>query len=520
MSLITVNPPPVYVAGGKPSSTVPLSGVGSRLQFSDAIPDDSVAQDYNDGDRSPAMMEISLMPTSFGRPSLAIPPVTAPRACGFPFHTACWHIMGNLPLQYHADSQAVFNLCLSSLSSLAQFLGHADLEIEQHDLFDIPALRNVFELETDKNDIPRHMELLSSRHSTDTKGSFRELPAEILELILLYLPSVDVVRLKQASCVFANVALSDMFWRSRFGPGRELDVVFESRADFPSHRGHWRQLYISAKRLSDHHPALANRRRVWALASSLQHLLYRMSSVCCDGSPVRSLFEPTAPLDSRQWITASRALKALVQSFGTGSRVLYERFHVAHDQQGIRGLAALSHVDMPAADWAGEYPDIPKRRLALNNIDSDTKVAFKAGFDALKMVTLSISHQSPAPTELVTKPSFRNTALWFPDIPDPCLLFRGVEPFQSSDPHQDLPIITDIFGGNNGHYLPYVLGITVWIGKDDQLLDLEVSLSTEYKPGKLAQNNPIGTTRSKWYWTAQVGSALLGWMCFTAGTAR
>ncbi len=410
------------------------------------------------------------MCTKFGGPSLAIPPVTSPRVWGFPFHTSCWDIMGNLPLQYHGDTQAVMNLCLSfpaqigilnwghDYGGLVQsqiapselnpgeelwFLGHANLETQRHDPFDIPALRNIFEHEAGSDAVPGYPESLPSRRGTDTKGPFLGLPAEILELILLQLPSADVVRLRQASWAFANVALSDMFWRSRFWPGREFETVFESTRNFQSHRRHWRQLYISTKHLRGH-PAPENRRRIWELASSLQGLLGKMSSVCCGGDPVRSFLEPNAPLDARQWITASRALKKPEQCFTNGSRVLYERvldipddvaaifvsqvaicgrqhiggirflqrngnsitlgycypqteisliscehgscrtvgFHLAQDQRGIRGLAALSDADMPASRWAGEHQDIPKRRLALNNMDGDTKIALKGGFDA------------------------------------------------------------------------------------------------------------------------------------------
>ncbi len=123
---------------------------------------------------------------------------------------------------------------------------------------------------------------------------------------------------------------------------------------------------------------------------------------------------------------------------------------------------------------------------------------------------MSISHQSLGPTELVSKPGLRDTALWFPEIPDPCLLFRGVEPFRTPDAQQDLPINLCIFGGNDGQYLQYVLGITVWNGQYDVLLDLEVSLSTGYKPGRLGQRKSESNDKTEMVLDGPGGERIIG----------
>jgi hypothetical protein len=129
-------------------------------------------------------------------------------------------------------------------------------------------------------------------------------------------------------------------------------------------------------------------------------------------------------------------------------------------------------------------------------------------------VSLSISHQSLAHTELVSKHGLRDTALWFPEIPDSCLFFRGVEPFRTADAQQDLPISQYIFGGNRGQYLQYVLGITVWTCQNDVLVDLEVSLSIGNRPGRLCQNKSEPNNKTEMVLDGAGGERIIGLEAF------
>ena len=62
-------------------------------------------------------------------------------------------------------------------------------------------------------------------HSVTGTDPFPVLPAEILQNILHHLPIADVIRLRQSSRVYANMPLSQSFWRSRFLPGREFEAT-------------------------------------------------------------------------------------------------------------------------------------------------------------------------------------------------------------------------------------------------------------------------------------------------------
>ncbi|KFA76645.1 hypothetical protein S40288_05956 [Stachybotrys chartarum IBT 40288] len=253
---------------------------------------------------------------------------------------------------------------------------------------------------------------------------------------------------------------------------------------------------------------MLNRRRVWALCSSLYRVLEAMGSTRCGGSAVQSFWEPGAPPDERLWVTASRALKPPRKYFDTGSRAIYERtlllpprtvavfgslfdlfgrryisgirvlddsgksfslgyrhtaqekllsqgqgplriagFCIAHDQKGVRGLAVISDAGV-MSDWLGDYEGIPKRRLVLGAEGSDLIECLKGGFD---LVSLGVGSVCEAEKKPVTPLSFRDTTLWYPEIPYPNFSFLGVsENLHLSDQNQELPLCFNVFGGDNG----------------------------------------------------------------------
>jgi hypothetical protein len=111
--------------------------------------------------------------------------------------------------------------------------GIAD-ETARSNLYGIPKLRPLFE-----NDYSIHDEdqsgTVSLAQGTETgavSGSawstdpFNWLPIEVLIQILTKLGSMDVIHLKQACRIYAELVLPDVFWRSRFLPGREFEYLF------------------------------------------------------------------------------------------------------------------------------------------------------------------------------------------------------------------------------------------------------------------------------------------------------
>ncbi len=175
--------------------------------------------------------------------------------------------------------------------------------------------------------------------------TFSKLPAEMLELILSYLPSPDVVRPRQASRSFARIPLLDWFWKSRFLPGRELEFIYESGDSTSSHHGRWRTLYASVKDDYLDRPSLVNRRRIWHLASAIKYLLYQTTGVSRDGIPSRSFLEPNLASDDVPWINAGRAGMALAESFIVGSRALFGRISAVPNDMAALFVSTIDIFD-------------------------------------------------------------------------------------------------------------------------------------------------------------------------------
>ncbi|GAD94756.1 hypothetical protein AOR_1_502134 [Paecilomyces variotii No. 5] len=114
-----------------------------------------------------------------------------------------------------------------------------------------------------------------------TKGHyldvFAKLPIEIIHLILTWVPSDDIQRLRLASRSVSSVSrvdnLSQLFWKSRFSPEFEMGFILPVRLD--DHRD-WRRLYFAIKhalRNPERFPRLRNRKRIWQIAGSNASLL-------------------------------------------------------------------------------------------------------------------------------------------------------------------------------------------------------------------------------------------------------
>lgn len=150
--------------------------------------------------------------------------------------------------------------------------------------------------------------------------SFARLPMELLQEILLYLPSTDVAKVKMASGTFAAMPLTQRFWASRFQRGFEFHHVFEAQERDAKTRC-WRILYSEVKQFQ-HDPNFRNRYRIWNRCLALENRLRSLSSVTLEGSPSWSFFEPGAPDDDLAWIFASGTVKEPDSSFDRSCRIL------------------------------------------------------------------------------------------------------------------------------------------------------------------------------------------------------
>ncbi|KAI0853022.1 hypothetical protein F5Y00DRAFT_271566 [Daldinia vernicosa] len=413
-------------------------------------------------------------------------------------------------------------------------LANLKTDVYTHDPLNIPQLRHLF---TDsinlhvRNDASVTNETPAIYH---TGGDpLNGLPTEILHMILIWMDSRDVANLRLASPVYASLVLPDRFWLSRFWEGREFEYVFEANMIRSAGRD-WRQLFQRVKLLASL-PSMANRRRVWSLARHLCGLINRRRSYnSCNGEKISTLFEPDGIPDSGRWVTAGPTLYAPTEQYRSGARSLYERrvtleatsksiyvstvkiknkryvsgirivynndqsalfgycnaddganvtwgehqqpitligFHVAFDSKGIRGIRILSSV-AGLSYWIGDWYELSQRILVLPTHLPPQYL--KGGFDALKLVSLSISDgedtSPPSPSTLHHQhSSLRETAIWHGEIPHKELSFLGPHNTLLKDYRDSLPFSLLIFGGVDGTQLPYLIRITVWVVDNTEL---------------------------------------------------
>src|SRR5436190_3299598 len=227
-----------------------LSGVGIRAPLADLAPIDAEAS-YNDPDLDPScVIDIYLLKTNFSTMSFA--PLTAPSPqWGFPFHASCWNLLTVAQHPGKVNIQLLNHICRScptqfgrlnwghNFGGLMEYgtdpknllpgedrrlAGQLNPQLTSNESFgdslffanplDVPHLQQLL----DQNLKPKEVvDQMAHKYSApDQSDCFPILPLEILQEILLYLPSKDVLNLKLASVVFAPMPLSSVFWASRF----------------------------------------------------------------------------------------------------------------------------------------------------------------------------------------------------------------------------------------------------------------------------------------------------------------
>lgn len=443
-----------------------LSKLGDREQRTDVIETD---QCHNDQPSS--RLNIPLVRDVFGGSfDTAVQSDETPTIWGFPFHRSCWSILTKAFGHDLPDLRGILDVLLSvsTMGNGRLMFGHDYGGLLKPYPGSHEALPGVEHFSSWRPrslpeyllDPPHSVELrlilresieggaygpvpppgVSMRPPVNAVDVFRKLPPEIIQMILLLLPSTDVASLRRASPTLAYLPLSEAFWISRFKSDAEFGFAFEAREDAVARNGHCGSLYnLLHRRLEV--PSIRNRKRVWELATVLAATATRATELACQGQPHRTFLDADAPIDGIRWITASRNLRKPEAMFNDGCRALHQRsvdmpegivsifashanffgtfyicglrlafsgdeqrvlgyidqstgslaykgeanaimgFRVAQDTRGIRGLSVLSQLD-PPTPWAGEYDELPKRRLIFSSSNDHRRITMlKGGFD-------------------------------------------------------------------------------------------------------------------------------------------
>ncbi|CAO2654168.1 Nn.00g109010.m01.CDS01 [Neocucurbitaria sp. VM-36] len=171
------------------------------------------------------------------------------------------------------------------------------------------------------------------------QGHLVGLPAELLEYILMLLPSEDLVNARLASRTFSVIPLSKAFWRSRFAVGQDFESIIEPwlyQAEVIRNPrfAEPRKVYKVLKSESSSR-VLANRRRIWELNRPLVSALqsFALHEKACDrvepsGRPLASLWQPDLEdEDLSRWDCAhGELLDSELQPYHFGCRPLFKRY--------------------------------------------------------------------------------------------------------------------------------------------------------------------------------------------------
>ncbi|KAH7349109.1 hypothetical protein BKA66DRAFT_614027 [Pyrenochaeta sp. MPI-SDFR-AT-0127] len=198
-------------------------------------------------------------------------------------------------------------------------------------------LKNLLEKGNEKTKtLPVHSRV--QMDDTAMPSRLTALPVEILEYILMLLPSRDVLNARLASRIFLAIPLSKAFWRSRFTPGHELESVIEPwlyKAEIIEEiRFSDPKIVYEVLKSETSSRALANRRRLWGLLKPLVSALCSFAvyegafhSIEPRGSPLASLWQPELNNeDTARWDCAhGELLDSEFQPYHFGCRPLFKR---------------------------------------------------------------------------------------------------------------------------------------------------------------------------------------------------
>ncbi|PSN64444.1 hypothetical protein BS50DRAFT_678550 [Corynespora cassiicola Philippines] len=211
---------------------------------------------------------------------------------------------------------------------------------------------------------------------------FAHLPAEILDLILSWLPNADVHSARLASRVLASTPLSPTFFRSRFnpqipGPHAHIPEPLLHKAGLLND-----PLFASARAVHEAlvacggGPHLRARKRVWGVIQPLARALdglavhKRMSgSVVPCGEGMASLAEPGEGAEDRcRWSCAHGELREGMGVFQFGCRAVYKRCVSLEE----RVTKHMSPADVNSRGWAHGQPAL---YLSASNLKQKIRIA-------------------------------------------------------------------------------------------------------------------------------------------------
>ncbi|KAI2470143.1 hypothetical protein F4781DRAFT_196502 [Annulohypoxylon bovei var. microspora] len=336
---------------------------------------------------------------------------------------------------------------------------------------------------------------LNTYHGVDSESNaLCLLPRELIMLVLAYLPSRDVCKLRLVSRYVADLSspglLDQKFWASRFGPEFEMGFVFAGLSNSrPTEPADWRTLYLKIKAAlkSKLFYGLKNRRRIWHTFQHISDALYvRLENESwIESSPppdtarpfpqsmvfAEALFESTNPrfpptkpslsLSCRLFEWRSfiwpRSLDSVPKRLQVSTIYSNGKTYIS----GLQDSYTVSIGDMELTD--------PGSGIAkLITGDNMRCIGFHLGLDACKIISISLMRQETrALSNSINKD--RGTAsqnlgpleVWNPNIPAAPPVWH----FPESSPTQYFNLCLNMnFGGPDGQLLQSLVRVDVLMG--------------------------------------------------------
>ncbi|EGU74213.1 hypothetical protein FOXB_15274 [Fusarium oxysporum f. sp. conglutinans Fo5176] len=436
----------VYTFDREANARAYLSTDGFRASRHHYIVVDPADYRFNDG-RS---IRVILMPYDCENPFRGpLPPGMLPEAWGYPFHAACWKILNTFGTVDQKDLQSILNLCHSAPKQLGMLnWGHDYRGQACHRLHVAPGEENFltwsYRRDPDANpysivELTQIFDKLASNtfnnfteseplpklHRFTVRDPFLRLPADILLELANHLTLTEVTLMKRSSRAFTNLSM--------FEPDAMPAELLDQKS--------WTNV---SRTLSP--PGKLFQRGCRFFYTRMLVLPSNLSAV----------YVSTIDIFERRYVSGLRFSDGSSKDFTIGfqhprqeellvqqaTSIQIKGFDVAFDQHGVRGICIL-FGDGTQSYWAGEYENIPKRRVQ-GYAEEDTVTHLMGGFDAAKLVIIAINRDPPS-----WEPSM--STLWYPEIPTPDLLFPGLDatinnPFRpSSSVEQDLPACFALF---------------------------------------------------------------------------
>ena len=313
---------------------------------------------------------------------------------GFPFHESCWGLLEQACVPTGVDLAALWRVLLSVSSACdVPNWGHtygglyvpiawgggarfarprapwlmATLPIAHADPFHVPELTGAVEAarlaDDDAAAAIKPLEKAISpvpRNCGTPVDPFATLPSEIRTMLLAYAETTDAANLRLASRAIAAVPLTQYFFRSRFWPGRELEMMFDGFLDYPQSTGrdnsksgasrggsrlNWEALYRDARaRVREGCLSLGERKRYRIWHETLAPLAWALQGVARLGSlkdgDSRGTMTKWADQDGPAlpgWRTIRTVVSAKPRLFGRTRRPV----HVAEVELPLAGVRAV-----------------------------------------------------------------------------------------------------------------------------------------------------------------------------------